>query len=158
MKSRRYRRFFEEHGYVISLLCVKPRTMYTQGLERHWNRRTKEDFWQKELQHIGQQPIENQEIYAAHAAPFDTFGYQDRYDEYRRNNSTIAGEFRTTELDFWHMARQFAAEPVLNASFVTSNPTKRIHAVNTNDVLWIMANHSIQARRMVAKMGTSHIF
>lgn len=158
VRSNRYRRFFEEHGYIFSFLSVKPRTMYVQGLPRTWNRRTKEDFWQKELQHIGQQEILNKELYAAHSLPTGTFGYQDRYDEYRRTESTIAGEFRTTELDFWHMARIFGSEPTLNSSFVTSVPTKRVNAVQTNDVLWIMANHSIQARRMVAKLGTSFIY
>lgn len=158
MRSNRYRRFFEEHGYVISVLSVKPKTMYVQGLPRTWNRRTKEDFFQKELQHIGQQEVLNKELYAAHASPNDTFGYQDRYDEYRRTESTIAGEFRTTELDFWHMARIFETAPALNGAFVKSVPTKRIFPTETNDVLWIMANHSIQARRLVARTGTSFIF
>lgn len=157
-RSNRYRRFFEEHGYVFSFLSVKPRTIYTQGSPRTWNRRVKEDFWQRELQHIGQQEILNKELYAAHATPNGTFGYQDRYDEYRRQESYVSGEFRTTELDFWHMARIFAADPVLNASFVQSNPTKRVNAVQTNDVLWIMAHHSLQARRMVAGSGSSFIF
>ncbi len=157
-RSRRYRRFFEEHGYVVSLLSVRPKTMYVQGLPRTWNRRTKEDFWQKELQHIGQQEILNKELYAAHATPEGTFGYQDRYDEYRRAESTIGGEFRDTTLDFWHMARIFSGDPTLNGTFVSSNPTKRINAVQTNDVLWIMANHSIQARRMVANRGNSFIY
>lgn len=158
MRSRRYRRFFEEHGYIVSLLSVRPKTMYVQGLARHWNRRTKEDYWQKELQHIGQQEILNKELYAAHTTPEGIFGYQDRYDEYRRTESSIGGEFRESTLDFWHMARIFAADPTLNSSFVQSLPTQRIHAVTTNDVLWIMANHSIQARRMVAKMGKSFIY
>lgn len=158
VRSRRYRRFFEEHGYVVSLMSVRPRTMYVQGLHRTWNRRTKEDFWQKELQHIGQQEIVNKELYVPHATPEGVFGYQDRYDEYRRVESGVCGEFRTTDLDYWHMARIFASDPTLNSTFVTSNPTKRINAVETNDVLWIMANHSIQARRMVAARGTSYIF
>lgn len=158
VRSRRYRRFFEEHGYVISLLSVRPRTMYVQGLHRTWNRRTKEDFWQRELQHIGQQAILNKELYVPHASPEDTFGYQDRYDEYRRMESGVSGEFRTSTLDYWHMARIFASDPALNSSFVSSVPTKRINAVETNDVLWIMANHSIQARRMVSQKGNSFIF
>lgn len=132
--------------------------MYVQGLPRTWNRRTKEDFWQQELQHIGQQEVLNKELYAAHTTPNGVFGYQDRYDEYRRQESTIGGEFRSTDLDFWHMARIFSSDPALNASFVRSNPTKRINAVQTNDVLWIMAHHSLQARRMVAKTGSSFIF
>jgi len=158
LRSNRYRRFFEEHGYVITLASVRPKTMYADGLDKHWNRRTKEDFWQKELQHIGQDEILNKELYAAHTTPEGVFGYQDRYDDYRRIPSKIAGEFRESGLNFWHMARLFSSDPALNETFITCSPTKRIHAVTSKDVLWVMANHSIQARRLVAKMGTSHIF
>lgn len=158
VRSNRYRRFFEEHGYVITLLSVLPKTIYVQGLHRTFNRRTKEDFWQKELQHIGQQEVLNKELYAPHASPDGVFGYQDRYDEYRRTPSRVSGEFRSTELDYWHMARLFDSDPTLNASFVTSDPTKRVNAVQTNDVLWMMINHSMQARRLVASKGTAFIF
>lgn len=158
MRSNRYRRFFEEHGYIFSLLSVRPKTMYTQGLARTWNRRTKEDFFQKELQSIGQQEVLNKEIYAMQSGYDDVFGYQDRYDEYRRSESGVAGEFRDTTLDFWHMGRIFASAPSLNSTFVTSSPTKRINAVQTNDVLWIMAHHSIQARRLLKRSGTPRLF
>lgn len=159
MRSNRYRRFFEEHGMIVSLLSVRPRTMYEQGIPRSYLRRTKEDFWQRELEHIGQQEVHNAELYAniPDAEQMEVFGYQDRYDEYRRQESTIAGEFRTT-LDYWHMARIFTGKPVLNASFVRSNPTKRINAVQTNDVLWIMANHNVKARRQLGKTGRSFIY
>lgn len=158
LRTNRYRRFFEEHGYVITLLSVRPKTVYTQGLPKTWNRRSKEDFFQRELQHIGQQEILNKEIYAAHASPNNTFGFQDRYDEYRRAESSVAGEFRDSVLDYWHMAREFGSTPALNASFVECVPTDRIFAAQENDTLYIMANHSIQARRLVAKTGTSYIF
>lgn len=158
MRSNRYRRFFEEHGYVITLLTVRPKTIYAQGLARTWNRRTKEDFWQKELQHIGQQEVLNKEVYAAHTSPNGTFGFQDRYDEYRRAESSIGGEFRSTVLDYWHFARIFSSDPALNADFVKCVPTERTFAVPSQDVLYVMAKHSIQARRLVAKTGTSFIF
>jgi len=157
IRSNRFRRFFEEHGVVLSFMSVKPKTMYVQGLARMWNRRVKEDFWQKELQHIGQQELLNKELYAAHAQPDGTFGYQDRYDEYRHQESQVSGEFRST-LDMWHMARIFASAPTLNGDFVKSNPTKRVLAVNSTDALWCMINHSIQARRLVSKVGTSYTF
>lgn len=158
MRTNRYRKFFEEHGFVITLMSVRPKTIYAQGLFKHWNRRTKEDFWQQELQHIGQQEVLNKELYAAHANPNDTFGFQDRYDEYRRTESTIAGEFRDTTLNFWHMARIFGSSPALNADFVKCVPTERTFAVPSQDVLYVMAKHSIQARRLVAKIGKSYIF
>lgn len=157
LRSNRYRRFFEEHGYVITCLSVKPKTIYAQGLPRTWNRRSKEDFFQRELQHIGQQEILNKELYAAHTTPDGVFGYQDRYDEYRRTESSIAGEFRST-LDYWHYARIFASNPALNGDFVRSVPTKRVNASLTTDCLYIMANHSIQARRLVAQSAKSFIY
>lgn len=158
MRSNRYRRFFEEHGYVMSLMSVIPKTIYSDGLARTWSRRTKEDFFQKELQHIGQQEVFNSEVYMAGASPTGTFGYQDRYDDYRRSESTIAGEFRTTELDYWHMARMFASAPALNSSFVQANPTTRVYAQTDEDQLYVMANHNIQARRLVAQTGKSFIY
>lgn len=158
LRSNRYRRFIEEHGYIFTVMSIRPRTMYAQGLFRHWNRRTKEDFWQQELQHIGQQEVLNKEVYAAHASPDGVFGYQDRYDEYRRTESSIAGEFRTTTLDYWHMARIFGSDPALNASFVSCVPTERTFAVPSQDVIYVQANHSIQARRMVAGSATSFIY
>jgi len=157
MRSNRYRRFFEEHGYVFSFISVRPKTIYAQGLPRHFNRRVKEDFWQKELQHIGQQEVLNKEVYAAHATPDGTFGYQDRYDEYRRTESTIAGGFRDN-LDFWHFARIFGSTPALNGDFVKCVPTERTFAVPSEDVLWVMTKHSVQARRLVAQTGKSFIY
>ena len=90
----------------------------------------------------------------AHSNANGTFGYQDRYDEYRRQESSIAGEFRTT-LNFWHMARLFSSDPALNADFVAANPTDRVYATSDTNELWVMVNHSIQARRMVAASGKS---
>lgn len=158
MRSNRYRRFFEEHGYVISVMSVQPKTMYMQGIPRHWNRRVREDYWQKELEHIGQQEIANKELYASHSQPDGVFGYQDRYDEYRRKESSVAGEFRTTVLNFWHLARDFSSAPGLNSTFIKCVPTERIFAAQENDQLYIMCNHSIQARRMLSAKANSFIY
>lgn len=157
MRSGRYRRFFEEHGVVLSLMSVRPKAIYSQGLHRMWSKRSREDYWQKELEHIGQQEIMNSEIYAQHTTPTGLFGYQDRYSEYRSTPSTVAADFRDT-LDYWHQARSFAAAPVLNASFVQCDPSKRIYAEQTQDALWVMANNSIQARRMVTNNTSSKIY
>ncbi|UDN67895.1 major capsid protein [robinz microvirus RP_175] len=158
LRSNRFRRFFEEHGIVMSLMSVKPVTVYNQSMKRGWFRQVKEDYWQKELEHIGQQAVWNSEVYSAHADPFGTFGYQDRYDEYRRQESSIGGEFRDI-LNYWHMARDFSAAPVLNGDFVTSNPTDRIYAAaSPSHQLYVMAQNSVKVRRMLSKTGTSHIF
>ena len=153
MRSNRYMRMFEEHGYVMTLMAVQPKTVYAQGLHRTWSRRDKYDYFQPETQFIGDQEILNKEIYAGAAVPGGTFGWTPRYQEYREQPNRIAGEFRTV-LDFWHQTRIFSSEPALNAAFVTSNPTERVFAVPDNDVLYITANHSLQARRVLSKEGT----
>lgn len=157
MRGNRYMKHFEEHGYVMTLFAVQPRTMYPQGLRRTWNRRDKYDFFQPETAHIGQQEILNKEIYAGAASPNGIFGWADRYDEYRGEPSRVAGEFRTSQLDYWHQARIFSSEPALNAAFVSSNPTERVFAVPSEDVIYVNANHSIQARRAVPRFASSFI-
>lgn len=153
LRSNRYRKFFEEHGYIFTLMYVLPKTMYADGLQKHWSYSTKEDFFQKELQHVGQQEVLYKELRWAHATPNATAGYQDRYDQYRRIESSIAGEFRST-LSHWHYARLMASDPAINEDFVKAIPTKRVNADTSSDVLWVMANHNIQARRMLSKEGT----
>nr|QJB21671.1 MAG: major capsid protein [Microvirus sp.] len=157
VSSNRYRHFFEEHGIVISFMIVRPIAVYADGIPRMWNRRTMQDFWQMELQHIGQQELQNKEVYADSATPDGVFGFQDRYDEYRRNESRVAGEFATT-LDYWNLARKFSAEPALNADFVTCIPDPRIFVSTTTDQLRCMISHSIQARRLVSKVGRNYIY
>lgn len=152
MRTNRYRRFIEEHGYVMTLMSVMPISIYQNGLPRLWNRRVKEDFWQKELEHIGEQEILIKELYAKASNPDEVFGYQDRYDEYRSHQSFVSGEFRDL-LNYWHFARDFANEPTLNSDFVYGIPTNRPFAEQTKNQLYCMVNHSIQARRLVSRRG-----
>lgn len=158
LRSNSFTRFFEEHGYIFTLMYVKPKTIYTSGLDRHWNRRTKFDFWQKELEQIGQQAVLNKEVRAAHATPDGIFGYQDRYEDYRRSWSRVSGEFATSSLNFWHFSRDFASDPALNSTFVTAVPTDRAFAVPAKDVIYVNARHSIKARRLVSRNATPRTF
>lgn len=150
--SNRYQRYFEEHGYVITLVSVKPITGYFQGIPKLWSRSTKYDYWQKELQHIGMQEVYKKEIWAA-ASPTAVLGYQDAYDDYRRIENSVAGEFRTT-LNFWHMMREFSGEPSLNSAFIQADPTDRVYATGSSShQILAMANHSVKAKRLIAASG-----
>lgn len=153
MRTNRFRRFFEEHGVVMTLMSVRPKSIYTQGMPRKFSKQLKTDYWQKEFEHIGQQEIKNSELYTSSAEPDATFGFADRYDEYRGEWSSVHGEFRDL-LNFWHLGREFNEQPVLNASFINSLPSDRIFADQTgNDTLYVMVNNSIQARRIISKRG-----
>lgn len=158
MRSNRFRRFFEEHGYVITFASIIPKSIYSSGLQRTWNRRSKFDFWQRELEHIGQQAVLNKEVRAAHALPDGTFGYNNRYEEYRRQWSRVTGEFATSVLDYWHFARSFATDPALNSTFVSAVPPERAFASSGTDVIYAQFHHSVQARRLVSKFATPRTF
>lgn len=151
-RTRRWRRFFEEHSIVMTVAWIRPLAMYTQSLPRAWSRTLKEDYWQKELQHIGQQEVFNKELYAVGPSPEGVFGYMDRYDDYRSVQNTVCGDFRTT-MDYWHLGRVFASQPVLNSDFIACNPSKRIFAEQTADEFYCMFLHSVQARRLMSRRG-----
>lgn len=157
MRSNRYRRFFEEHGVVLSLLSVVPKAIYMQALPKKWNRTVKEDYYQRELVHLGDQEVLNKEVYANHTTPDDVFAYQSRYDEYRGHPSRVAGEFHST-LNHWHLARDIGTPPALNQSFIECNPAKRIFASTGTHGLAITSNHSIQARRLIPKVARARLF
>ncbi|AXL14885.1 major capsid protein [Microviridae sp.] len=156
MRSNRYRRHIEEHGFIISLLSVRPKTVYNQAVNRKWLRTDKEDYFQKELAQIGQQAVQNVEVYGPDDDRDTTFGYQDRYAEYREEWSGVSAEFRDT-LNYWHMARDFTAQPVLNQSFTDCIPTKRIHNEQTANALWVTAQHKMVARRIVPRNAAPRI-
>lgn len=159
LRSNRFRKFFSEHGYIHTFVVVRPRTVYPQGLPRTFSRWTKEDYWQPELEHIGQQEVLNREIYYGEVGANNVWGWQDRYDDFRRLESTVHGEFRTT-LDFWHAARVFTSRPALNASFTLANPTNRIYSVTDPavDKMYFQVRHSHQARRLLSRVGSSFTY
>lgn len=150
LRSRRFRKRFQEHGWLLSLLSVRPKTVYTQGIPRKFQRVDMMDWWQKELEILPWQSIPNKEIYAASPAPDDVFGYVPKYDEYRHEFSYVSGSFRPgkTESSF-HMSREFSSPPTLNGSFVECTPTDRIYSDSNMPELLITSRHNIRAARLV---------
>lgn len=153
---------FEEHGFVFGIMSVIPKTGYQQGVNKMFSRFDKLDYAWPEFAQIGEQAIQQQEIYydGATGTPANTFGYTPRYSEYKYGCNTVHGEFRTT-LDFWHLGRKFAAAPPLNSGFVEATPTdsKRIFAVTTptTDDLYAQVFHNISALRPLPYYGTPSI-
>lgn len=157
VRSARYRRFFEEHGWVITLMSVRPHALYVDGQQKKFIRTTKEDYYQKELEHIGQQEVYNKEVYENHTDGDGVFGYTDRYREYREERSYVSGEMQTSTSNDWHLGREYASDPALNSSFTDCVPTKRVFAEQTQDSLQVMVNHSLVARRKVSRNAQGRI-
>lgn len=149
----------EEHGYVMACLSVMPRTAYQNGIPKHFLRKDKFDYFTPEFQHIGEQPIEYQELYVnGTQSNEDTFGYTPRYVEYKYICNSVAGDFRDT-LDQWHMGRKFADTPQLNSDFIEMDDAEvnRIFAIDPNttgsDTLWIHVLNNVKASRPMAVFG-----
>lgn len=148
VRTRPYRKVFEEHGVLMTLMSVIPRTSYVQGLPRMFQRKDRDDYFHPELMGIGDQPVYTRELFSAATAD-KIFGFQERYREFRDFPSTVHGRFRTGEDMNWHMARSFSTEPVLNASFVSAQPTNRIFADTTQAQMLCNLENDIMARRLV---------
>lgn len=143
----------QEHGYIIGIMSVMPKTAYMQGIPRHFLKRNDpfRYFWPA-FANIGEQEVEDMEIYATQGGT-TTFGYVPRYAEYKFLFNRVSGDFKST-LEFWHMARKFAAQPSLNATFIESDPTKRIFAVETGNVLYCHVLNKVNAIRPMPVFGT----
>ncbi|WP_407512816.1 major capsid protein [Elizabethkingia miricola] len=160
-KSGGFSRFFEEHGYVIGIMSIVPKTSYSQGIPRHFSKYDKFDYFWPQFEHIGEQPILNKEIFAKRSDNYDTegvFGYVPRYSEYKYQPSTVHGDFKDS-LYFWHLGRIFQpdAPPKLNKSFVecSKDPLQRIFAVEDplQDKFYIHLYQDIKAIRKMSYFG-----
>lgn len=148
--------FCQEHGYIITVLNVQPRTAYQQGIAKHLLRYTDPtEYYFPDFANIGEQPIRNEEVYAWTGDPTGTFGYTPRYAEYKFMNSRVCGQMQTT-LDYWHAGRIFANAPALNQAFIEAIPVDRIFAVTdpAEDKLVIQVYNTVKAVRPMPFYGT----
>jgi hypothetical protein len=151
--------YCEEHGYIIGVMSVMPKTAYQQGIPKTFLKNDNLDYFWPSFAHIGEQAVTNNEIYAYTPDAEETFGYVPRYAEYKYMPSRVAGEFRET-LDYWHLGRKFDTAPALSGEFVTCTPTKRIFAVlegpgsEATDSLYCHVLNKIKAVRPMPKFGT----
>lgn len=143
-----------EHGFIIGMLSVIPRTAYSQGINRKFTRQDALDYYWSHFAHIGEQAILNKELYYNSALSDNdgTFGYIPRYSEYKYNASEVHGDFRTNLEDF-HLARKFASRPNLSEEFiyVSADEQKRIFAIQQEDVNSLYAHiyFDMQAQRKI---------
>lgn len=140
---------FNEHGYLMCLQSVCPRTSYSQGLHRMWTRFSYLDYLIPDFSNLGEQEVLNQEVYAGHTTATGVFGYQGRYNEFRYLPNRYCGKFRNTNdgLAYWHLGRIFDSSPGLNSDFVTCNPSNRIFQYPNEPQMQNQMIHHIEALR-----------
>jgi len=123
-----------EHGYLHFVMSVRADLTYQQGVERHFFRHSRYDYYYPEFANLGEQAVLSREIFydgsgSESADPptgdFSVFGYQERYAELRYFPSKITGTLRSdapTTLDYYHLSQDFGSRPTLSSTFIQDTP------------------------------------
>ena len=119
---------FEEHGFVIGVMCVRHNHSYQQGLERFWSRSDRLDYYFPQFANLGEQPVKKKEIMLTGTSTDDeTFGYQEAWADYRMKPDRVSGKMRSNAqgtLDFWHYADNYDTVPTLSQEWMNEGKTE----------------------------------
>lgn len=122
-RTNSFKKFVDEHGFIIGIMSVMPRSMYQNGCPRDLQKFDQLDYFFPVFQHLGEQEIKNSEIFFSNdlASNEGTFGYTPRYAEYKFHGNEVHGDMRGN-LYWWHLGRIFANTPTLSPQFVQVRP------------------------------------
>lgn len=117
-----YTKSFTEYGMLFAVGCIRVLNhTYAQGLNRQWTRRTRFDYFLPEFQNTGDQNAFQYEIYANSVTPMQSWGYVERYAEYKGLQSRVVGYMKpqiSGSLAVYHYADYYASAPSLSASWM----------------------------------------
>nr|DAG31393.1 MAG TPA: Major capsid protein [Microviridae sp.] len=123
VRESSFTKSFEEHGFVIGVMCVRHDRTYQQGLERFWGRKDRLDYYVPQFAHLGEQPVKKSEIMlTATGTDEQTFGYQEAWADYRMKPNRVSGKMRSNAegtLDFWHYADNYETVPTLSQEWMS---------------------------------------
>lgn len=123
----------KEHGIIMSLMIIRPKTVYEQGIAKYWTKENRFDFPTPELANLPDVEIKQKEL-IFRGSPGDdnkTFGWQGIYEEYRTSINFVTGLLRPSVgagLGHYTLARFWGngntANPILNQEFIECEPDK----------------------------------
>lgn len=143
---------FTEHGYILGVMVARFDHTYQQGIERHWSRKTRFDYYWPVFANIGEQAVLNKEIFAqGNTKDDEVFGYQEAWSDYRYKPNRVTGEMRSVyeqSLDVWHLADDYSSLPSLSDSWIREdkNTVDRVLAVKSSVSDQLFADIYIQNR------------
>ena len=122
-RSGAFSKAFTEHGYIMTVACIRQRHTYQQGINVKWTRTKRSEFYDPCFAHIGNQPIWQSELFGTGKTDIhdNVFGYKEAWSEYKQSFNVVSGEARsaaTNSLDLYHFADNYATAPVLGQQFI----------------------------------------
>lgn len=128
----RWHKAAAEHGYFISVACIRQLHVYQQGCERFLTRLERDDFYDPEYAYLGEQPVYKSELYFVNGDTFSQiFGYNEAFADLRYRPSQVCGQARSgaklldgsnSDLDIWHLGDKYNNAPTLNEQFIEETP------------------------------------
>lgn len=145
-----------EHGLIMTLVSIRPKPIYQQGIDRQWLRQTRFDYYIPELAYLSEQGVYRAELYVDPTDELDNdiFGYQAHWNEMRCKNNRVSGAVRE-QFDYYATARKFDSRPSLNKDFIEIVPSdfNKIFAVQDEDNFIVSWSSIIDAYRPIPAMG-----
>lgn len=169
-----FKRSFTEHGWLIGILTVVPKSGYQQGIPLEYQRESALDFPWPLFTRLGMRdmpvktlftgaylkdgevvsPGTTGSVWTPVDNPDETFGYYTIYDELRYKTNSVHGKFRS-DMAYWHLNRIFKDKPVLSKEFVECRPqTERVMAVPSEEDATIQIVHRLKGYRELPKNPT----
>lgn len=121
----------DEHGFIMGIFSVVPVPVYTQLCPKFFLKFNELDYYNKEFQRIGMQPVFYSEV-SPNERYFeetrgqddvsleDVFGYQRPFYEYMSSQDEAHGLFRSS-LRNYVLSRYFDGSPELGENFIVTN-------------------------------------
>ncbi len=149
--------YAKEHGVILGLITIQPKPVYKNGIPRFMLKQDVFEYYWESFAHVGEQPIWKGEIQGNYQSSpeenYETFGYQQRYGEYKFKNNVVSGDFRGS-LDFWTMSRNFDNEyaVALNEDFISAKSedvASLLFPLIATDYFWGMHKFNVKAKRKI---------
>lgn len=136
-----------EHGLIMTLVSIRPKPIYQQGINRQWLRQTRFDYFDPALAFISENAVYGAQLYVdGTSADAGIFGYQAAWNEMRCKQNMVTGAVRE-QLEYYGLARKFANRPALNADFlkIKDSDFSHIWAVEDEDHFVVSWSNIIDA-------------
>lgn len=115
----------KEPGVFIVVSFLRPRSSYSQGIDKEFIMNNLYDYPNPIFENLGQQPILNAELFVSGVKATDlaTMGYQDNYVHLKCSHDVVTSELRANEsLSSYSIHRYFEDTPTLSSEFIHVNP------------------------------------
>lgn len=163
--------YAEEHCLLHAYISIMPRASYQQGLPKRYTKFDKFDYYWPQFDALGEQAIKDRELFYDFNNDWNdpenndhSFGYQQRYCEYKAFPNEVHGDFKLPGLNAWHMGRIFATPPALNEEFINyeqeiDSLNQRIFASGSTNRshIWCQVLNRLRAKRPMSYQVVPHL-